>query len=209
MSSRSLHSFDHALVIAGGAGAGFTLPVVGDFLRREYSGGNSRAANEGEKVGSERKLRIILAVKTEAYRVWYEEVLEEVLRSCGIDPGVGGEGVVVDIHVTESTTTTSGAAEKLESTPSSSSDSEKSDSITSDPKGASGTVNVYRGKRPDLPALIKQLRASKEKEESLGIAACGPSSMLFDVRSAAAEAQVDVLKRGGGEVWLYREHFGW
>ena len=45
--------------------------------------------------------------------------------------------------------------------------------------------------------------------ESLGIAVCGPSGMLFDVRNAAASAQVDILRRGGGEVWLYQEHFGW
>ena len=216
---RTLQSFNKALLIAGGAGAGFTLPVIEDFLQREYPGGRRCQVTEGEKSYQTKTLRVVLAVKTEAYRAWYEEMLKELIRNCGLEHKT--DALVVHIYVTEPGTP-SGATQldfkfsptSSPSTPSNSEDKEKGDSISiaAPPQGASdrdACASIHRGPRPDLPALIKRVNAEKAEMESLGIAVCGPSGMLFDVRNAAASAQVDILKRGGGEVWLYQEHFGW
>ncbi|KAE9990939.1 hypothetical protein EG327_000710 [Venturia inaequalis] len=61
--------------------------------------------------------------------------------------------------------------------------------------------------RPDLKALIRDLTAGQG--ESVGIAVCGPAGMCFDVKNAAAEAQVRVLRgEGAREVYLHSEIFG-
>lgn len=84
------------------------------------------------------------------------------------------------------------------------------------------------GKRPDLPALIRA--ATTEDTRPLAIAgkylalrlsvfiysdlmislACGPASMLLDVRNAAAEAQVAIIAdrpNTASRVWLHTEMF--
>ncbi|GAD96998.1 ferric-chelate reductase [Paecilomyces variotii No. 5] len=66
------------------------------------------------------------------------------------------------------------------------------------------------GKRPDLPALLRA--ATTEDTRPLAIAACGPASMLLDVRNAAAEAQVAIIAdrpNTASRVWLHTENFSW
>ena len=61
--------------------------------------------------------------------------------------------------------------------------------------------------RPDTRAVVAQ--AVEGFNGEVGIAVCGPESMLFDVRNAVAGAQEKVGLGGLTEVYLYSEHFGW
>jgi len=48
-----------------------------------------------------------------------------------------------------------------------------------------------------------------EGRESVGVAACGPSSMMLDTGNGCADAQRRILRCGDGarEVWLHTEAF--
>ena len=214
MKGRGLHNFDNILVIAGGAGAGFTFPIIEDFLRRYWKNPDSISTTSTESRSGDRQLphmRVIIAVKTEAHRAWYEDVLRELLNSCHVNlPLVPTDHfLAVDVHVTDTAVRYVGEPEKEQAVSSSSSSPDKEGNAGKGDEGARQVARVYRGERPDLPALIRKTVIAKAEAESLGMAACGPSSMLFDVRNAAAEAQVGVIKKGKGEVWLYHEHFSW
>lgn len=62
--------------------------------------------------------------------------------------------------------------------------------------------------RPDIRAVIRE---ATDRPGSVGVAACGPDSLLYDVRNAAAEAQLRILKERSpaSEVYLHSECFGW
>lgn len=66
-------------------------------------------------------------------------------------------------------------------------------------------TGLFYAGRPDLPARIAEV-LEQEKHKRVAIYACGPASMLFDVRNAAADAQ---RRRDGGEVVLHTETFSW
>ena len=67
---------------------------------------------------------------------------------------------------------------------------------------------IVRSGRPDLPAHI---RAATRETLTLGIATCGPTELVYDVRQAVAEEQLKIA-RGTAvcrECYLHTEVFGW
>ena len=187
---KNLATFDRALLIAGGAGAGFTLPIMESFLQR------ATPAEPGGNAAS--SLRVILAVKTEGEYDWYASVVQELLSSYPSSRDL----VRVQVYVTGSDFRN----DILEKDEEGALDSSESGGSTEPAKHAD--VGIQHGHRPDLPAIIRETLASPN-HGSVGVAVCGPSSMLFDVRQAVAAAQTACLRGEQKEVYLYSEHFSW
>jgi hypothetical protein len=61
--------------------------------------------------------------------------------------------------------------------------------------------------RPNVKALVESVTSTPG--EAVGIAVCGPANMCHDVKNAAAEAQLRILRGvGAREVYLHTETFG-
>ncbi|OCL14468.1 ferric-chelate reductase [Glonium stellatum] len=170
-----LSSYDKILIIAGGSGAGSTLSVIEDLLRRKSSSSPTHFQS----------IRVILATRDSEIPSWYtgsvQQLLSSHLKSSGSDKAAGKQEIL-------------DSTEKIASP-----DTVESDSI--------GEVSVYSTGRPDLSALIRSL--TTEDSRSVGISACGPESMTFDVRNAAAAAESRILegKEGSRDVYLHTEVF--
>ena len=185
-----LATYEQVLLIAGGAGAGFTLPLVESFLQNHTS-----AASAGTAASS---LRVILAVKTEVEHEWYTSVAQELLSSYAPSRDL----VKVEIFIT-GLGSNDGIMEK-----------DEEEALGDSQSGGNGEgaknadVSAQYGLRPDLPAIIRETVVSTN-QGSVGVAVCGPSSMLFDVRQAVAAAQTLCLRSKQKEVYLHSEHFSW
>ncbi|KAJ3483593.1 hypothetical protein NLG97_g7274 [Lecanicillium saksenae] len=61
--------------------------------------------------------------------------------------------------------------------------------------------------RPDTKAAVDRL--ASQAGATVGVAVCGPSSMVFDVGSAAAKAQLRIVqgRPGATELYLHKEAF--
>lgn len=59
--------------------------------------------------------------------------------------------------------------------------------------------------RPDIDALVMDVVRNSGKEERILIGACGPDSLMWDVRRSATNA----ISIGGPSVELHSEQFGW
>lgn len=64
--------------------------------------------------------------------------------------------------------------------------------------------------RADVKELVRAA-GSEDRHKSVGIAACGPASLVFDVRNAVADVQKDILlgRTGCTEMFLHSEEYSW
>ena len=207
MKDRSLASFDRAVIIAGGAGAGFVLPVLEEVLRKINSG--SKGAGRG-MVGAEVGVRVVLATKSRAQGEWFRDTILELIG------GMVAKGLRVEVHITGDDSgegkgegagkrhsgESSDAHEDVEKAP----EKRERDIESREASKNLGAVGMRIG-RPDTAAIVRE--ATEGWNGSVGVTVCGPEEMLFDVRNATAEAQRRVGKEGLGEVYLYSECFGW
>ena len=188
---KSLAAFKQVLLIAGGAGAGFTLPLLESFLQEAKT-----ADLSGNTASS---LKVVLAVKSEGEYKWYASVVQELLSSYTSTRDL----VRLEIYVTE----TGSRNEVLAK------DEEEGNSDDS-PYGCTAEaakytqISLQHGHRPDLPSIIGETQVGA-KQGSVAVAVCGPSSMLFDVRQAVATAQTACFHSKQREVYLHSEHFSW
>ena len=189
MKDRSLGEFERAIIISGGAGAGFVLSVLEDMLRR----GVPKGAMD---------VQVVFSTSKGEHAVWFHEQVAALLaeyKSTGVRiiVHVTGEGSVRSTkkatRSSDDASTENGDIKNQKEDASSNSDNELS------PPTITG--------RPDTFAIITQTLESFNG--SVGIAVCGPSSMLFDVRNAVAGTQRTIGRAGPTEVYLYSEHFGW
>ncbi|KAL9622235.1 MAG: hypothetical protein Q9160_003418 [Pyrenula sp. 1 TL-2023] len=231
--SQKFYSSERVLLIAGGSGAGWTLPFIEQFARRCLF----RARKDQDqriKTGSEEKLadtgrqarpnpvsplsvRVILATRDTATRVWFHKTVSNLLSK------VSSPNSSFDLNVQVYLT---GEAEEHSDSPKVLADLERSESSSSAEKAAtqkdeSGTFQGQRAGsivageelrgRPQLPLIIREEAAkAAETGESLGVFVCGPGTMQNDVRNAVAGENLSILKspRSGG-VYLHLEHFSW
>ncbi|KAJ5440976.1 hypothetical protein N7491_003382 [Penicillium cf. griseofulvum] len=188
---------DRRLIIGGGAGAGFTLSMLEDFVR--YS-----SFDDGKS-----ELNLVVATRDPGMRAWFIQALEEMaLRTSqeGVIPGLS-----VHIHEThaehdalETKTETENVIpdsklKEVEKT----SNAAVSETSTVEMFG----VKFFTG-RPDLPALTRGLTG--QDGVSVGVVVCGPSSMTHDVGEAVSSAQYRILAKHSNcarEVWLHTEKF--
>ncbi|KAF2453184.1 ferric-chelate reductase [Lineolata rhizophorae] len=200
MKIETMAKFDRVLIIAGGSGAGFTLPVVEDILRRYWN-------SDGRLEHLPTQVQVVLATRSHEVFEWYRQEIQHVLARYSVKDS--GMQLSVAIHVTGR------EASRMESEPL---QEDKSAGINDEEKivpvsntfqrpQVDGDIVCQTG-RPDLPRMIES--ASCVKHSTLGIAVCGPAEMLYDVKNAAAKAEALVIKGDGpNEVYLHSEHFSW
>lgn len=198
MKDRSLGEFERAIIISGGAGAGFVLSVLEDVLRR---GGAARGAMD---------VQVVFSTSKGEHAVWFHEQVAALLTE------YESTGVRIQVHVTGGDGEGSGSSNNKKGMRSSEEAGARDGDIkyekeeeeeASSSEGDELTKPTIMG-RPDTRAVVAQAVEGFDGG-GVGIAVCGPESMLFDVRNAVAGAQGKVGLGGPTEVYLYSEHFGW
>ncbi|KAF3767287.1 hypothetical protein M406DRAFT_321522 [Cryphonectria parasitica EP155] len=229
---KPLTAYDRALVVACGSGAGFSLPFAMEWISAAATAAAARdfaaavGGSGGEKGVKEvvaapkapRKMTIVIVTRDTRILQWYEAALSEFLESQNLEMPEGA--LEIKVYQTSETDdpedTESDAEAGRRTPPSSSEDDEKveplaSSSSTSSSQKTPATslgFKTFTG-RPDLAAVVRDF--TLEETGSVGMAVCGPSSVLAAVRDEAAAAEMRILKSGPGakEVYLYSEMFGW
>lgn len=223
---------DRLVAIAGGSGAGWSLSFIEEFARRSppwmehntpletSSSEESKPAlekgNDSSNLTKSQSMRVILATRDTATRVWYHNAINELLQKYSLDTSA----IQIDVQVY-----LTGEAEKHSHTHSTSTDPEESTASSSleelnitlkdkDAKEPSSPDKAggeeLRG-RPDLPLIIQEETGkSCENGDSIGVFVCGPGTMQNDVRNAVASANLGILRGSrSGEVYLHTESFSW
>jgi ferric-chelate reductase len=183
---KSLAQFDRALLIAGGSGVGFTLPIIEDILSQ----------NEQEKCseGHTTSVQVVLVTRSHEVKAWYIQEVESIISKYH-----AAEHLHVEVHVTQS--------ESDSQSPLSSGDKKgvEDGRLETSDKKPSADVTAHTG-RPNLQQIIE--KGTAVPGETIGIAVCGPGTMVFDVREACATAQGKILHgKGAREVYLHSEGF--
>lgn len=192
----TMAKFDKVLLIAGGSGAGFTLPLIEDALRHL-----EKREKLGEKVQERTKteIQVVLATRDQNTESWFHQTIDELLSS--YSPALVASALTISVYYTGQSTSNPNIP--LPST----NDKIMQASTTSSDSPPSPSADTHR--RPDLPSIIA--KATSISNVSVGIAVCGPVEMLQDVRNAAAAAETRIVRGEGGarEVYLHAEHFSW
>ncbi|OHW98060.1 ferric reductase transmembrane [Colletotrichum incanum] len=197
VTSRWFSGFDQTLVIAGGAGAGFSLPIIQHFLQSGHA----------KKTGSE--MKVVVATRDSEFREWYCQALESMVARQKDVNHTKSPSVSVYFHETgfsvanrssmDSGTPKQGGLKEITK--------ESGVKAMSDSIAASGSVRLRKTiGRPDILSLARHIT---EKEGTAGMLACGPASMIFDVSHVATEAQKSILagRSSAKEVWFHKESF--
>jgi NAD(P)H-flavin reductase len=218
---------DRVMIIAGGSGAGWVLPFVELFKRREVLLA-SREEQEfsqqepSEKVdpeastdsaGSETpsklkapSLRVILATRDTSSRMWFQKAIAETLSksSALIEPTTATD---VQVYVTGKADQ---EADLVPSHPPPTQGKTKASGIADMETSPVQTEPLHHG-RPDLPSMIhEEASVAAEAGERLSVFVCGPDTMLQDVRNAVAKENLRIVNgKSSGEVYLHTEHFSW
>ncbi|EME77873.1 uncharacterized protein MYCFIDRAFT_50576 [Pseudocercospora fijiensis CIRAD86] len=192
------------LIVAGGSGAGWLLPMISAFLRRQELSGPDVVPSSA---------KVVLATRDLATCSWFEETVRELLASeegklpANLEVEVyytGSEAAVETgqlLHSTEKPEKAENVQRTLERGDSG------SDSSDSRPMDISGIKHFQA--RPDLRAMIRAEATSSSLTDELGVFVCGPLSMQSDVSNAVAQEQLPVMKNGAKSIYLHMEHFSW
>ncbi|KAL4983276.1 ferric reductase like transmembrane component-domain-containing protein [Aspergillus falconensis] len=228
---------ESVLIISGGSGGGFSLGILEAALKTSTQP-DCGCGNEKDR--RKRSIQVVFACQRPDIAAWYRDEIESLLGLYGAKRSSFDFDINVSIHVTSSspspslrkdtdtdientlkpdqlppsgpaettTTTESKTASTAEdainpvmSTSSSSSTSEKT------PITTTCIPRTFGQGRPPLPSIIA---STTDTGKRIAIYACGPASMLHDVRNAAAAAQEGILRgnlKTGGEVYLHSESF--
>lgn len=226
----SLEGYEQVLLIAGGSGAGFLLPLLENLIRCTCH------VDESLRM----KVQLVLAVRKAEEADWFKTAITEMLHgdvcTCNILISVyitGDATTSLPTKDTESSPTRSsrpleektdgdskgtddkiirdsdeevcGCDETPEPASSPQGDKETSPGTGNSNPNSSRIITSYSNAgRPNLPEIIS---GSVTAHRSVAIVACGPDSMLLDVRNAAATAQFREGK--GKDVYLHTESFSW
>lgn len=208
LNAKTLSTFDTGILIAGGSGAGLTLPIIQDWiLRTEYE---QQLGQTNEKLVRDisSSLTIILATRHHSTISWFKQEIEHFRNQVS-------EAVFRNVHVVTHYTGEDGDGlpRELSSTIDRGSEAlSVKAAIANFPKQLPSTetsMGTTHLSRPNLSAMIRSETAKPDR--SVGIVVCGPKSMLHDVRNAAAEAQLKILRGevGARGVFLHSEPFSW
>lgn len=218
---------DHLLVIAGGSGAGWTLPFIEQFVmcqsktvdeergQAEVLDGITRKMESNErKIRGPFTLRVIVAIRDATTRLWYIRTVKKLLSRYETPESVSS--IRIQLHLTGEAAQEVDLSDKSLDLPAdlSKSASLPENIITQDGRTettASALFDEQLDGRPQLPLIVQEEAArTANGGESLAVFVCGPVTMQDDVRNAVADANLNILKgsRSGG-VYLHSEHFSW
>ncbi|KAI1486033.1 putative FRE ferric reductase-like transmembrane component [Biscogniauxia mediterranea] len=186
---RPLYTYDYKLIIACGAGAGFSLPFVMEAIL------HSTRYEDTEK--SPTQTQVIIATRDNQLEEWYAEALEEFLEDNDIP--------TIPDNVTITVYCTGQEGMRSESTSTSNLKPGSEDGLDRNSR-TRVHLQVVIG-RPDITNLVKD--ATLQSGVSVGIAACGPTAVLRAVQDEAAAAQLRILNSTSGarDVYLHSESF--
>lgn len=187
-----LSQFNKNLIIGGGAGAGFTLSMLENFVH----------LSSFENYNAEMKL--VVATRDPGMRAWFTQAVEDIAvrhSRSGVIPGLS-----IHIHETHGEHGSETALDTVIQ-------QHKLDEKTQETAQERSTVAEMFGirffaGRPDLPGLTREF--ASQNGASVAVVVCGPASMNHDVSEAAAAAQYRILGKEAGfarEVWLHTESF--
>lgn len=202
------------LVIAGGSGAGWLLPIITAFLRRH------QARNADEEMAERlppQSAKFVLATRDIGIQTWFEEAVDGLLATFDLE--YVPKGLEIEVHYTGGGEVEGAVGSQHHDLDKFSND-EKSAVAHSKPASASSDSDSSYGvaklrklqhfrTRPDLAGMVRSEAASSDLRGQLGVYVCGPLSMQSDVSNAVADAQVAVLKGGSKDIYLHMEHFSW
>lgn len=225
--TQKLYGSDRIIVIAGGSGAGWSLPFIEQHLRCRYSGpktlssDSSEADSDGSSsndqknpevrghVNAPQSLRVLLATRDTATRVWFHKAVDDMLSR--YPQSQLASELMVEVFLTgeaeQHREIEKGIAE-LSNLDSSSPPRRKAEMQKQSRSSISGQ-ELYG--RPQLPRMIhEEAVMAAETKQSLSVFACGPLTMQNDVRNAVANENLGIFKklRSTG-VYLHLEHFSW
>ncbi|KAK1142280.1 hypothetical protein N8T08_008025 [Aspergillus melleus] len=224
---------DSVVIVAGGSGGGFALGMLAEALRLRSS--SSRRADGAVKVvfacrstamarwfQEESEVLISSSSSTSSSGDLKQEgnVVVDIHDTSVSSPTSPSSSTSSSLYqgkqAQKQTQTTDGAREQdlgrdkelepdIELLAPDDTDADRKDAGRGTDRETSTQTGMFYAGRPDLPARIAEV-LEQEKNKKVAIYACGPASMLFDVRNAAADAQ----RRGdGGDVVLHTETFSW
>ncbi|QYT00175.1 Ferric-chelate reductase [Trichoderma simmonsii] len=218
---------DHLLVIAGGSGAGWTLPFIEQFIMCQsktvdeergqaanLDGITGKTESIGRKIHGPFTLRVVVAIRDATTRLWYIKTVKKLLSRCETLESVSS--IRIQLHLTGEAAQEVDLADKALDLPAdiSKSASLPENIIAQDGRTettASALFDEQLDGRPQLPLIVQEEAArTANGGESLAVFVCGPVTMQDDVRNAVADANLNILKgsRSGG-VYLHSEHFSW
>ncbi|GAA5828049.1 hypothetical protein JCM11251_005710 [Rhodosporidiobolus azoricus] len=187
----SLTSSDSAVLVAGGTGASFVLPLLLQGLRQE--GG-----------GRLRRVELVWAVRKAECFEWYKDTIDRIVllgKEYSVD-------INIRMHLSRSTPTDGNGEKKVV----------EEDDIEAGPSSFSTAtippyVEVCNGRVDGAAAVeIAITVAGKGGAKCVAVISCGPPTLALAVRNVAAKAQLAILKGkfpGGAveEVELVEELF--
>ena len=184
VNSRPLTSYDRSLVVACGSGAGFSLPFIMSQLVSP------------EKIAGH-KMQVIIATRDAALIEWFEGALVDFLEENNLPTTL--DGIEVTIYVTSNSEVSLSPPE----------DAEKhieGDDVQPKDNARKLPIQTAKG-RPVVHSIIQRL--IEESGVSVGMAVCGPESLMTVVQNEAARGQRRILSGDGGarEIYLHSEHF--
>ncbi|BGO98213.1 hypothetical protein NBRC10513v2_001382 [Rhodotorula toruloides] len=177
--STILSGSNSALLIAGGTGISFVLPLL-------------LALVEGTEVHAVKDVRLVWAVRSAECVEWVREELERVVRLVKDDTEergkegrgwMGVEKLEVEVFVTRSETPQLGGSKA----------SSSDDLGGIQEVAASPSPLVLQSGRPDI---AKTVDTATRTSHRLAVVACGPSSLLHETRNAVARAQLAIALHG-------------
>lgn len=193
VTSRWFQGFDRILIVAGGAGAGYSLPMIKHVLQSATT------------ASSNTELLVVVASRDPGFREWYCRALKSLFERQNREEETKRVPISVQIHetmVSEKGHTESPVDENSKEV------SKQPTLVTNNSETA--LVNLVSTHtttgRPDLRSIAQ---AVVGRPGTVGMVVCGPSSMVFDLKACAATAQKDIIagKCSASEVWFYDESF--
>ncbi|KAI5362916.1 putative ferric reductase, NAD binding domain, ferric reductase transmembrane component-like protein [Septoria linicola] len=194
------------LVVAGGSGAGWIMPLLSAFLLRQPLAGSSTLS-----------IKVVLATREAATRGWFEDAVRDLLAEHEIEKLP--EGLDIDLYFTGSQEQSPiprprsqisqqlNIADKVANVTNNDLAHAPDSDTSSDP--ARMAYARHFDHRPDLPAIIKTEATQSPTTGQLGVFVCGPLSMQSDVSTAVAAEQLAIVRGGPKDIYLHMEHFSW
>lgn len=203
-----LRNADRLLVIAGGSGAGWTLPFVEYFLRSVANFIDEAAPRTSYTAPT--SLRVVLATRDTKSRLWFDQTLQTILAQY---PTAVLSSVQIEVHLTGETANQADILPKTVHPSTRSLPSEASNDIVvgTEKEGETLVSGKEHTGRPQLPLIVQEeAEKAADADETLNVYICGPKTMQNDVRNAVAAENLKIITgaRSGG-VYLHTEHFSW
>ena len=208
-------SSSRLLLIAGGSGAGWLLPLIELHLRRlEHERPLDDRADEKQQIAEKAVAKVILATRDRATQAWFEHATNELLAKYGTNGMVGSLKIEMFFTGEERRgpeSKVSGQFLRELQDPEALLDSKAPELTSETAKSQSPeharSVHTHTSGRPDLKSILQQELAARKGRLSTFL--CGPLSMQSDVSDKMAEYQLHIARRGSGDAYLHIEHFAW